>query len=105
MTAMIEGTDYELVPADGTEALNDQAWDVRLTTGSFVETVLRFGNIKFNAEDGCLNFSFMIQSTPDSNIDEQDVGLQEHAGAILESILETAAQEGQLQVGNPEPEE
>lgn len=105
MTAMVEGTDYELVPADGTEALNDQAWDVRITTGSFVETVLRFGNIKFNAEDGCLNFSFMIQSTPDSNIDEQDVGLQEHAGAILESILETAAQEGQLQVGNPEPEE
>ena len=46
MTAMVEGTDYELVPADGTEALNDQAWDVRLTTGSFVETVLRFGNIK-----------------------------------------------------------
>ena len=77
MTAMVEGTDYELVPADGTEALNDQAWDVRLTTGSFVETVLRFGNIKFNAEDGCLNFSFMIQSTPDSNISEEDVGLQD----------------------------
>jgi len=105
MTAMVEGTDYELVPADGTEALNDQAWDVRLTTGSFVETVLRFGNIKFNAEDGCLNFSFMIQSTPDSNISEEDVGLQEHAGDILESILETAAQEGQLQLGDPDSEE
>ena len=70
-----------------------------------VETVLRFGNIKFNAEDGCLNFSFMIQSTPDASINEEDTGLQEHAGAILESILETAAQEGQLQLGDPDSEE
>ena len=102
MTAMIEGTDYELVPADGTE--NDQAWDVRLMTGPFVETVMRYGNIKFNAEDGCLNFSFVIQSTP-SGINEDDVEMQDYAGAVLESILEKAAQEGQLQLGNPDSEE
>ena len=104
MNVMVEGTDYELIPADGTEAMNDQAWDVRLTSGQFVETVIRYGNIKFNAEDGCLNFSFVIQSTP-GNIDETDVDMQEHAGAILESILETAAQEGQLQLGDPDSEE
>jgi len=102
MTAMIEGTDYELVPADGTE--NDQAWDVRLMSGPFVETVMRYGNIKFNAEDGCLNFSFVIQSTP-SGINEDDVEMQDYAGAVLESILEKAAQEGQLQLGNPDSEE
>jgi len=46
----------------------------------------------------------VIQSTP-GNVDETDVDMQEHAGAILESILETAAQEGQLQLGDPDSEE
>ena len=36
---MIELTDYELIPSEE----DGQAWNVRLLTGPFTETVLRFG--------------------------------------------------------------
>ena len=98
---MIEGVDYELVPSG--EGQVEQAWDVRILRGDFVETVLRFGNIAFNGDDGCINFNFMIESSP-RDVSVDDLEMQLTAGAVLESILEEAANSGSLVLGQPEGE-
>ena len=46
----------------------------------------------------------MIQSSPDGDLTEDDVALQEFAADVLESILEEAAKDGSLVYGNPEEE-
>jgi hypothetical protein len=94
-----ESVDYELVPAsDG--GGNKQAWDVRFIEGDFVETVIRYGNIAF--ENDCLKFNFMIQSSPDGDLTEEDTNLQDFAADVLEDILEAASQDGSLVYGKPE---
>ena len=99
---MKEGVDYDLVPVD---ELSSQAWDVRFNTGKFVETVIRYGNIAFDGDDGCLHFNFVIQSTPDGDLNENNVDLQDFAADVLESILENAAEDGSLQYGEKDKRE
>lgn len=82
-----EGIDYELVP---TEAVNVQAWDVRILTGDYVESVIRFGNIAINGEQECLNFNFDIISTPYPDLSDDSPELQDFAGSILIDIIEVA---------------
>lgn len=94
-----EGTDYQLVPSSDVE--NEQAWDVRILKGDFIETVIRFGNIAVDGENGCLNFNFMVLSSP-SGLDENSIELQDHAAEILQSILEDAIEDDSLVMGNPE---
>jgi len=94
---MKEGIDYDLVPVSEEHR---QAWDVRFLEGPFPETVIRFGNIAFDGEDGCLHFNFMIQSTPDGDLNEDNTELQEHAANVLENILADAANDGSLQYGD-----
>ena len=98
---MKESVDYDLVPVD--DAKNKQAWDVRFLTGTFNETVIRYGNIAF--EEDCLKFNFVIQSTPDGDLDEDNIDLQNFAADVLESILETAAKDGSLQYGDKDKRE
>ena len=99
---MIESVDYEMIPS--AEAEIEQAWDIRILRGDYTETVLRFGNIAFDGENDCLNFNFMVVSSP-SDADEDDVYLQETAGAILQSLLEEAVKAGSLVLGDPNSEE
>lgn len=89
-----EDIDYELTPAEDVE--NEQAWDVRILRGPFTETVIRFGNIALNETEGCLNFNFMIISTPDETLTEDREDLQQFVGDILESVLENAIADGSL---------
>tara|TARA_S200002703_G_C3714724_1_gene219549 strand:+ start:205 stop:522 length:318 start_codon:yes stop_codon:yes gene_type:complete len=89
-----EDIDYVLTPAEDEE--NEQAWDVRILRGSFTETVVRFGNIKFDDENGCLRFSFVVIYSPDSDLTEDNEELQVFVGDILESVLENAIADGQL---------
>jgi len=89
-----EDIDYELTPAEDVE--NEQAWDVRILRGPFTETVIRFGNISLNETEGCLNFNFVIISTPDDSLTEEREDLQIFVGDILESVLENAIADGQL---------
>ena len=89
-----EDIDYELTPAEDVE--NEQAWDVRVLRGPFTETVIRFGNIALNEKQGCLNFNFMIISTPDETLTEDREDLQQFVGDILESVLENAIADGSL---------
>ena len=90
-----EGIDYELIPSE--QENFDQAWDVRLLT-DYPETVIRFGNIAVNEEEDCLNFSFVLVSTPDDSLNEDVLEFQDKAASVLESILENAAAEGGLVV-------
>jgi len=91
---VLEGVHYELIPQ---EEDNSQSWAIRILEGDYVETLLRFGNISFNAEQDCLNFSFFILSSPIENLSEDEVELQEHVGAILEDVLEKSAADGSLE--------
>jgi hypothetical protein len=99
MSSLKEGIDYELIPAKDSD--NDQAWDIRILEGDYVETVIRFGNIKLDGESGCLNFNFVIQSTPNNNLDESDVDFQNYVADILENILIEAAKHDSIQLGKP----
>ena len=89
-----EDIDYELTPTEDVE--NEQAWDVRILRGPFTETVIRFGNIALNETEGCLNFNFMVVSSPDETLNEDREDLQVFVGDILESVLENAIANGSL---------
>ena len=89
-----EGVHYELVVPDFEK--NDQAWDVRILEGEFVESILRFGNIAFNGKMNCLNFNFKVMYSPDDDLDSGKKSLQIFAGEILEDILERSLIDGKL---------
>ena len=86
---MIEGTDYELVIVDD----DDNAWACRILTGSFNETVIKFGAIAIN-EDDHLNFNFYIVETPDEYLTVDNEKLQETAAELLMAIFDTCVEEG-----------
>jgi hypothetical protein len=91
---MVENDDYVLVPVE--ESSNDQAWEVRILNGPFVETMLRFGNIAFDPDEDCLKFNFNVSFTPSVGIDENDANLQQVAGAILEDVIAKGIETGSL---------
>lgn len=101
---MKEGKDYELVPVED-EKGNQQAWHVRILEGDFVETIVSLGNIAFDGENDCLKFNFMIQSSPDPDLTEENLDLQENMADILEDILEVAIEDGSVVYGDPEQSE
>ena len=91
----VEGTDYELVPVG--ESANEQAWHVRILTGDFVETVVVFGNIKFDGVQDLLRFNFSIVYTPMEGLtSENSSELQLKVTVILQDILEIAYSDGTL---------
>lgn len=87
---MIEGTDFELI----LDETDEERWAVRLLTGKFPETVLRFGAIAVNEVDDNLSFNFhVIQSPdPDAHIDNEE--LQMVAAEALSAVFDICAQEG-----------
>jgi hypothetical protein len=88
-----EGVHYELVPSDE----HEQAWNVRILEGDFVETVLQYGAISFNkVREGEMNFNFSIVSTPDQDLEVSNLDLQEEAGDILQSVIAQAISDGSL---------
>ena len=90
---MSEGIDYELIPA---QSDYDQAWNVRLLTGEFVETVISYGAISFDGRTKNLRFNFYLISSPDPDLSTTYVPFQEHAANVLEDILEKSHHEGTL---------
>ena len=79
---MKENTDYEIIP----DMNDDKSWNVRILTGAFTETVIKYGVVKFNDED--MTFNFDIISSPDNDLTTDDVDLQKYAGNMLEKIIE-----------------
>ena len=91
---MSEGIHYVLEPTDDD---NEQGWNVRINE-RFPETVIRFGNVAFNEEKDCLTFNYVVLSSPDTDLTEDNEELQLCAGDILENILENAIKDNALVV-------
>ena len=78
-----ENKHYEIIPDKG----DDQAWNVRILSGMFTETVLKYGVVKFNGKKKDMTFNFDIVYTPDTELTVSDLKLQEFAGIMLEQIM------------------
>lgn len=91
---MSEGIHYTLEPTDDD---NEQGWNIRINE-HFPETVVRFGNVGFDDETACLTFNFVLLSSPDPELSEENVELQQCVGDILENVLENAINDNALVV-------
>ena len=99
---LVELKDYELIPAEEDE----QAWAVRVLSGDYVESVLRFGTISMNrVEEGVLTFDFAVISSPDPNLSTEDESLQEYAGDLLQAIIRDGIESGSIITKGDEDEQ
>jgi len=89
-----EGIDYELVPFEE----SSDHWAVRILTGDFVETIIRFGAVAANEKAGHLSFNFSVMHNVESEeiVTESNVKLQKIAGEILNDILEKGIEGGYI---------
>lgn len=90
---MKENIDYKLIPAD---VDNEQAWEIRILTGEFVETVIRYGNVSIDGPADCIKFSFLVSSSPIEDLTAEDQNLQITAGNILGDIIENQLENGSI---------
>jgi len=88
----IENTDYEMIPSEEAE----YGWNVRILTGQYCETVIKFGTVRFNEIEDNMSFSFEVVSTPDPKSSTENVDLQIVAGEILEAVISTGLDEGSV---------
>ena len=82
-----ESKDYELIPLED----DVDAWGVRILTGEFSETVIKYGNVGFEGtgDDMVMKFNFDIISSPDEDLEvEANTELQELARDILFTIFD-----------------
>lgn len=91
---LVELKDYELIPAEE----DDQAWAVRVLTGDYVESVIRYGTISVKEENdqGILSFDFTIVSSPDPDLTLDDKDLQNFAGELLQAIIRDGIDSGSI---------
>ena len=89
---MEEGVHYEIIP----DRKDDQAWNVRILSGMFTETVLKYGVVKFNGKKKDMTFNFDIVYTPDTELTVSDLKLQEFAGIMLEQIMAQGFRDGEV---------
>ena len=91
---LVENKHYEIIPDKGDE----QAWNVRVLSGLYTETVLKYGVVKFNGkgEEKYMSFNFDIVYTPDTELTKESVELQEFAGLMLEQIMAKGIEEGNV---------
>ena len=80
-----ENVDYELVPSEG------ENWDIRILSGAFTETILKFTKLKVSDDEEYMTFNFDVVSSPDDELSDSNTDLQDHASMILDSILENYA--------------
>ena len=53
---LVENKHYEIIP----DKTDDKAWNVRVLSGPYTETVIKYGVVKFNGEDKDMTFNFDI---------------------------------------------
>ena len=83
---------YEIIP----DKTDDQAWNVRILSCMFTETVLKYGVVKFNGKKKDMTFNFDIVYTPDTELTVSDLKLQEFAGIMLEQIMSQGFSNGEV---------
>jgi hypothetical protein len=79
-----ENVDYELIPSDG------ENWDVRLLEGPFPETVIAFRQLQVSECEEYMKFNFDIVSSPDPDLTDQNLELQQYSANVLSAILTNA---------------
>ena len=89
---LTENKHYEIIPDKG----DDQAWNVRILSGTFTETVLKYGVVKFNGKKKDMTFNFDIVYTPDTELKVSNLELQEFAGMMLEQIMAQGIRDGEV---------
>ena len=91
---LVDDKHYQIIP----DKVDEQAWNVRILSGTFTETVLKFGVVKFNGKgkDKYMSFNFDIVYTPDTELTKDNVKLQEFAGVMLEQIMARGIEEGNV---------
>ena len=87
-----ENKHYEIIP----DKTDDQAWNVRILSGMFTETVLKYGVVKFNGKKKDMTFNFDIVYSPDTELTVNNLELQDFAGIMLENIIEQGIKDGQV---------
>ena len=87
-----EGVDYKLIPAPD----NEQAWNIRVLTGPYVETVVQFGAISINGPEEAINFNFTIIESPNDSLTVEDKQFQEFCGSVLHDVIEMAISKDEL---------
>ena len=87
-----EGVDYELIPAPD----NEQAWNIRILTGPYVETVVQFGAISINGPEEAINFNFTIIESPDDTLTPDNEFFQQYCGLVLHDVIEMAISKDEL---------
>ena len=87
---MEENKDYELVP----DPDDSHAWQIRILTGEFTETVIQYGTIAFNEIKEHFTFDFSLISSPDEYLSIDNVDLHNVLTRILEDIIERGQEEG-----------
>jgi hypothetical protein len=65
-----------------------ESWDIRILNGEFVETVFYFDKLQVDKDRENIKFNFHIVSTPNPDLNIEDVGLQQYVGMVLYNILE-----------------
>ena len=58
---MLENKDYELVPSSD----DSTVWHIRILTGDFTETIIKFDAIAFNEVKDHFTFNFQIIESQD----------------------------------------
>ena len=91
---LIEDKHYQIIPDKG----DDQAWNVRLLSGPYTETVLKYGVVKFNGKgkEKYMSFNFDIVYSPDTELKKENIELQEFAGNLLEQVMARGIEEGNV---------
>ncbi len=87
-----ENKHFEIIPDRG----DDQAWNVRILSGPFTETVIKYGVIKFNEIPKNMSFNFDLVYSPNTELKTSDVDLQDFAGAVLEQIIANGIKDGSV---------
>ena len=81
---LVENKHYEIIP----DKTDDKAWNVRVLSGPYTETVIKYGVVKFNGEEKDMTFNFNIVYSPDEELEVSNVKLQEFAGIMLSQIMQ-----------------
>ena len=95
MKRPVENEDYQLVPVTD----DPDGWDVRLLTGPYPETIIRYGNVHLDGrgdDDVLIKFGFAVTSSPDPDLTSENAELQEFAGDVLHAIVCQGFEDGTL---------
>lgn len=83
-----EFIDYKLEPVvvDGVDA-----WNVNLLRQPYNDVTIRYNNVKVDADNAQITFSFDVIDTEDTSVyNIENTGLQQFAAEVLEDILEAS---------------